>query len=434
MRKLIVLFLLLFAFSLSAQNPTRHARGVIIGAYASDPTGVDEGQIYWNNVSEKFRYYDGTVWADLGGSGGSINIEDEGVVTVTAATILNFVGSAVTVTDAGSGEATITIVGGSSESTSVSDTATLDLTLTGSDITGDVIESALTITESQISDLTHTTNTTRDIATSAEVDTGTDNVKAISPLALAGSQLQTDVTANNAKVTFPGFTSLLADYGYTEPTHQLSDLTDVNTSTATNRNVLVADGVDWESRPLVEADISDLQSYLLSEVDGSISNELQTIANTSNATSHTATLSDSGGSTQFVEGPGITLTTTGTGLNGIVTIASTASGATNLSSTHNATTVDIESDTGTNATINLANGTTAGVSENNITDAEKTVIGNTSGTNTGDNAVNSLYSGLVSNVTTNLSVGTITATTLDVNSSDGTNATLPEANTTQAGS
>lgn len=39
---------------------------------------------------------------------------------------------------------------------------------------------------------------------------------------------------------------------------QLSDLTDVNTSTATNRNVLVADGVDWESRALVEADISDL--------------------------------------------------------------------------------------------------------------------------------------------------------------------------------
>lgn len=44
---------------------------------------------------------------------------------------------------------------------------------------------------------------------------------------------------------------------------QLSDLTDVNTSTPTNRNVLVADGVDWESRALVEADISDLQSYML---------------------------------------------------------------------------------------------------------------------------------------------------------------------------
>jgi hypothetical protein len=39
---------------------------------------------------------------------------------------------------------------------------------------------------------------------------------------------------------------------------QLSDLSDVNTSTATNRNALIADGTDWESRALVEADISDL--------------------------------------------------------------------------------------------------------------------------------------------------------------------------------
>jgi len=43
---------------------------------------------------------------------------------------------------------------------------------------------------------------------------------------------------------------------------QLSDLTDVNTSTPTNRNVLVADGVDFESRALVEADISDFGSYV----------------------------------------------------------------------------------------------------------------------------------------------------------------------------
>ena len=42
---------------------------------------------------------------------------------------------------------------------------------------------------------------------------------------------------------------------------ELSDLSDVNTSTPTNRNVLVADGGDWESRALVEADISDFGSY-----------------------------------------------------------------------------------------------------------------------------------------------------------------------------
>ncbi len=60
------------------------------------------------------------------------------------------------------------------------------------------------------------------------------------------------------------------------------------------------------------------------EVDGSITNELQTIANTSNSTSHTATLSNSGGSLQVVEGTGIGLATTGTGLNGILTVTNTS--------------------------------------------------------------------------------------------------------------
>lgn len=51
----------------------------------------------------------------------------------------------------------------------------------------------------------------------------------------------------------------------------------------------------------------------------------QSLANTSDATSHTVTLTG-GTSTQFVEGSNITLTTTGTGANGIVTIASTGGG------------------------------------------------------------------------------------------------------------
>ena len=53
-------------------------------------------------------------------------------------------------------------------------------------------------------------------------------------------------------------------------------------------------------------------------------NELQTIANTSDATSHTATLSNSGGSVQIIEGTGIGLSTGGTGLDGTVTVTNTA--------------------------------------------------------------------------------------------------------------
>jgi hypothetical protein len=50
----------------------------------------------------------------------------------------------------------------------------------------------------------------------------------------------------------------------------------------------------------------------------------QTLANTSDATSHTVTLSASGGSLQLIEGANITLTTGGTGLDGTVTIAGVA--------------------------------------------------------------------------------------------------------------
>lgn len=43
-----------------------------------------------------------------------------------------------------------------------------------------------------------------EIATTSEVNTGTDNDRAVSPLSLASSQLQIDVTANNAKVSADG--------------------------------------------------------------------------------------------------------------------------------------------------------------------------------------------------------------------------------------
>lgn len=62
------------------------------------------------------------------------------------------------------------------------------------------------------------------------------------------------------------------------------------------------------------------------EVDGSITNEIQDLTNASDATSHTVTLNMSGGSIQLVEGANVTLTTTGTVGNGIVTIAATGDG------------------------------------------------------------------------------------------------------------
>ena len=59
----------------------------------------------------------------------------------------------------------------------------------------------------------------------------------------------------------------------------------------------------------------------VNDADASITNEIQTISNINDATSHTATLSNSGGSIKLIEGTGVILTTSGTELNGIVTIA-----------------------------------------------------------------------------------------------------------------
>jgi hypothetical protein len=65
MKKIIFLLAFLFATITNAQTPARHYGGVILGSFASDPTGVSAGQIYWNTTDNKFRAYDGSVWSDL---------------------------------------------------------------------------------------------------------------------------------------------------------------------------------------------------------------------------------------------------------------------------------------------------------------------------------------------------------------------------------
>ena len=87
-----------------------------------------------------------------------------------------------------------------------------------------------------------------DLGTAASLDVGTT----------ANNVVQLDASARLPAVDASQLINLPS--GAT----QLSDLSDVNTSTATNRNVLIADGTDFESRTLVEADISDLGTYLTS--------------------------------------------------------------------------------------------------------------------------------------------------------------------------
>jgi hypothetical protein len=75
--------------------------------------------------------------------------------------------------------------------------------------------------------------------------------------------------------------------------------------------------------PLKGADdnyVTDAEKVVIGNTSGTNTGD-QTITNTSDATSHTVTLSASGGSVQLIEGTNITLTTGGTGAAGTVTIA-----------------------------------------------------------------------------------------------------------------
>ena len=83
--------------------------------------------------------------------------------------------------------------------------------------------------------------------------------------------------------------------------------------------------------PVDTAAVGDVLTYINTDgstawsapADGSPTNEQQTIDNASTDTTHTVTLSNSGGSFQVKEGAGIAIATTGTGLNGVLTISST---------------------------------------------------------------------------------------------------------------
>jgi len=67
---------------------------------------------------------------------------------------------------------------------------------------------------------------------------------------------------------------------------ELSDLSDVGTTTPTDKNVLVADGDSWESRALVEADISDLGSYITASSTDTLTNKTFDANGTGNSISN----------------------------------------------------------------------------------------------------------------------------------------------------
>ena len=110
------------------------------------------------------------------------------------------------------------------------------------------------------------------------------------------------------------------------------DATDAVTSIFGRTGNVVATSGDYTTAIVADsADkryVTDAQLTVIGNTSGTNSGN-QTITNSSDATSHTVTLSASGGSVQLIEGTNITLTTGGTASAGTVTIAATgSSGAT----------------------------------------------------------------------------------------------------------
>lgn len=190
-----------------------------------------------------------------------------------------------------------------------------------------------------------------------------------------GSKVKDISAGTNITITkSPGGVYTITATGGGGGASELSDLSDVHTSTPTDKNVLVADGVDWESRALVEADISDLGSYQTAD----------------------AALTSISGLT-YVSGSFIALT------------------AENVYAVR--TYAQVLSDIGAAPAL--------GADDNYVTDAEKTVIGNTSGSNTGDQDLSgkadvdqTMYIGttavVINRGTAALTLAEITLTTPDI--------------------
>jgi environmental stress-induced protein Ves len=120
---------------------------------------------------------------------------------------------------------------------------------------------------------------------------------------------------------------------------------------------------------------------------------------------------------ELVAGANVTITPSGTGATRQLTIsAAGGGGSTNLSTTTSTTTLTVNSDTGTDAVLPAATPSVAGV----LTAADKTKL-------------DGIAAGAQVNVATNLSLGTITATAIPLNSSTGTDVTLPAATASLAG-
>lgn len=192
--------------------------------------------------------------------------------------------------------------------------AEFNTALTGADFATGGGTATGTNTGDQTISVTGTTTATIDL--SGDASDATITGAGISAVSVVGDAITITSTEVDGSISNEGSLTVAAGTGTTS-------IINSNTSGSTGVTLTAGTGLSIAEAGNV---ITLANTGIITEVDGSVSNELQTVTNSSAATTHTVTLSNSGGSVQLVEGANITLTTTGTAADGIVTIASTGGG------------------------------------------------------------------------------------------------------------
>lgn len=70
------------------------------------------GMVYRNVTTLTFRRYDGAAWVDIGGGGGVLTVDDEGVLVDANTTLMDFTGAGVTATQTAPGQVRVDVPGG----------------------------------------------------------------------------------------------------------------------------------------------------------------------------------------------------------------------------------------------------------------------------------------------------------------------------------
>ena len=255
----------------SADNVTKTGTNVSnrLALWASNGVLKDDVKLYWSDPS---FVVNGNI--SVTGTVDGRNVSTDGAT-------LDAVVSNVTHTGEVTGSTALTIANRTGADVGVvTGTAGTSGNLAQWNVDGDAVDSALAtadvVTGSSTDTLTNKTiDGTGNTITNVSLTTGVTGdlpyanlvpATAISKLvgrgAAAGAGDMEEITLGTG-LTMVG-TTLSSTGGGGGSVSELSDLSDVNTSTPTNRNALIADGVDFESRALVEADISDLGTYLAS--------------------------------------------------------------------------------------------------------------------------------------------------------------------------